>query len=367
MKTEIDVVFSDHYYTGVFDSDFRVLYSDHARLFRLLSIGGKKLIARINNSKSENNFTHIFRFQGCMYKAEIARVPNGTYLCQIFKEIPDDELKIDELFDYVEEIRYSTLNIHSMAKMLAEYADDSTYLNDEFHYNAILIKNKSADAWSRSYNIINAFNNNLNSEFIPLNKYLLRTLDIMQFVTRKLENRIALNIDIVYPCVKIDYSKFELALYNLMKMVLLCSESGKNPDISIKTINENNIELKAQFSHYKDVSIDRFDLEIRAIKYIFRRLGGYFVLSESDDGINAYGIIDVEFSCDEDDIAEGLDIVFIGNDYILNRREELGRYIRIYDTPDKCNVLSFASEVTELSDIYDSDTRMAEMFFSDVL
>ena len=83
--------------------------------------------------------------------------------------------------------------------------------------------------------------------------------------------------------------------------------------------------------------------------------------------LNILKHIDVEFSCDEDDIAEGLDIVFIGNDYTLNRREELGRYIRIYDTPDKCNVLSFASEVTELSDIYDSDTRMAEMFFSDVL
>lgn len=367
MKMNPNSVFSDYYNTGIMDKNFKVIYADSSRMVRLLSKGGKRLVEKMRKTKDVNVFKHIFRFQGKIFEATIHRLENETYVCRIAGEIPDEELEIDELFDYVDEIKFSTLNIHSMIKMIEEYANKSKYLNDDFHNSIKDIKAECGNAYTRCYNILHAFENNYELKYIPLNRYLLRTLDVMQFVTRRMNNRLCMDLDLIYPYVKIDYSKFELAFYNLAKVIMIYSLSESNPVISVKGIDENVIEIKAEFKYYNNMPIDKCDLEIRAIKYIFRKLGGHFELSASEGKMNAYGIIKVESSWDKDDVEPGYDIRYIGTDDIIRQREEMGRYIRIYENFTEDNILKFASTVSDLSDIGNSDTFMAEMFFSQCL
>ncbi len=364
MKINPDSVFSDYYNTGIMDENFKVIYADSSRMVRLLSKGGKRLVEKMRKTSDVNVFKHIFRFQGKIFEVTIHRLENETYVCRIAGEIPDEELEIDELFDYVDEIKNSTLNIHSMIKMIDDYANKSKYLNDEFHEDIRNIKAECGNAYTRCYNILHAFENNYEPKFIPLNRYLLRTLDVMQFVTRRMNNRLCMDLDLIYPYVKIDYSKFELAFYNLAKVIMIYSVSESNPVISVRSTDEDTIEIKAEFKYYNNMSIDKCDLEIRAIKHIFRKLGGHFELSASEGKMNAYGVVKAESSGDKDDVEPGYDIRYVGSDAIIRQREEMGRYIRIYENITEENTLKFASSVSELSDIGNSETFMAEMFFS---
>lgn len=366
MMNSDEVTFSSYYYLGFLDGDFKVLWCDNSRLYKLLSTGGKKLIKRIKNSETETMFIHDMCFEGYRHKAFVHKIKEDLFLCRITKEIPETELEMEDLFEFVDNVKNSTLDIHSLLIMLDEYSRDFNYYKDEFHTKIKDARRKTVNILFDCYAILKSFEQN-NCRYIPLLKYILRTWDIINFVTRKLNNKFDIDIDIAHSCVKIDYSKFELAFYNLIKVMLINLSDKSNSFVKVNDTIDNKIELIASFPKIKEISSEEYDAEVRSIKHIFRSMNGHFELCESENKYYAYGVFDVELSDDLDLIENGYDLEYVGSDEIFNRRIETGRYIRIYKPITDDKNYRFSSNVVELSDVDDSEVSFAEMFFEDLL
>lgn len=356
-------LFSDYCYSGVMDSDFKVLWSDNCFIFRRLSIGSKKLVKYLKNNNLTEPLYHNFRAEGVWYRACIEQLSNNTYMCRISRQISDEELQLSEITKYTESCRDQTYNIYHMLKSIEEYVKETGYVSDKFHEEFKQQQLEVGCIYSDCYNVLNAFNDQSNSEFIPIAKYIIRSWDVAYFVTRKMKKAFNIGIDIVFPYAKIDYSKFELALFNIIKIVLIYTARDLAPLISIKTVDKHTIEVSADFPHCDDYKIENCSLEIRAIKYIFKQMGGSFELHEYDGRFKLLGSLKTDFSLDENDIADGRDLVCIVDAELVRRKRESDHYIRIYENVSK-KKLSFASEVKEFSDIGNSDVDFAEIFFS---
>lgn len=350
--------------TAIMDSDFKIIWSDKSLLFRRMSMASKNLRKHLENAEINVAVEYNFSSDGIKYKAYITPLKNDTYMCRIANPTAAEEMGVRKMRSTIENIDASVRNIASLCDAINSYVSNTPYINDEFHRCVRELKLSSSSLQSDCYNLLSFIESDSSSVFVPLEKYLLRTWDVMQFSTRKLQRTFKLHQDIVYPCVKVDYSKLELAFYNLVKIALIYSV-GETPDIKFKTITTDSIEVTSSFKIRSDYSLDNCDLEFRVIKYIFKSMGGYFEVYEERGVLHTKGIARVEFSCDENDITEDMNIVYIGTPEILKKKKESDRYIRIYEYANKSK-LRFASEVADLSDVEDSDVQFAEMFFSKV-
>ena len=246
---------------------------------------------------------------------------------------------MEDLFEFVDNVKNSTLDIHSLLIMLDEYSRDFNYYKDEFHTKIKDARRKTVNILFDCYAILKSFEQN-NCRYIPLLKYILRTWDIINFVTRKLNNKFDIDIDL---------------------------SDKSNSFVKVNDTIDNKIELIASFPKIKEISSEEYDAEVRSIKHIFRSMNGHFELCESENKYYAYGVFDVELSDDLDLIENGYDLEYVGSDEIFNRRIETGRYIRIYKPITDDKNYRFSSNVVELSDVDDSEVSFAEMFFEDLL
>ncbi len=356
--------FSNHSFVGFMSENFDVLWSNNRLLFHRFHKGSKKIQKFINNNPTVEKFNHQLRVEGIWYDVYAEKLDNKWYACRLAREISDENLNCEELTQIVDNINGSILDIYSYVEMILAYADESDYMRDKFHENLNKIKSEAGNIFSECYNVMNAFDDEYNADYVPFDKYLIRSWDVAKFAVRKLENSFDIQMNIVFPYVKLDYSKFELALFNIIRLVLMYSKEDDTPIIKIKTLDFDKIEVSVDFEDSACYDISHCNTEIRAIKHIFRKMGGDFELQYSDDFYHAYGVFKCECTLDSTVMKNGMDIVYSATPEIIERKKECPRYIKIYDNVNRN--LRLASEVTELSDIKDSYEDIIERFFSKV-
>ena len=359
-------VFSKIAHFACFDKNFNIEWCDDNELFRRITSANKRIKQKFEAIKKGETVVHYFLYKGVYHRALINETSSGGFACRISKEITEEELAIDDLFEYVDEMSNNCLNILTIANVIEEYAENTSYNNDFFHENFAIQRKETLGIYSHCQNIIGIFNNVLNEEFIPLQKYLFRTLDIIQHVTRRLPRTISMCSDIVFPATKLDYSKLELALYNLIKFALIHSKGQNNLILSVKRESLNEISVELNFKLNPDFKFSESKLEMHTIKFLFRKLKGHFEFFEEGDMMYAKGSFNAEFSLNESDIAEGRDIEFIDNPELLEKKSASDKYIGIYRNVTDKNKM-FASNLTTFSDVEDDCVRFAEMFFGDVI
>lgn len=367
MKNEELIKYSNFSLLGIYDRNFKIFYADNPRLFRRLAAGNKKLIKQLRLRSNESGIIHEFQSEGLNYCAFIKPLENKTYICKIAEQLFDDEITNEELYKYIDNIKRSSLNVQSLARMVEDYAKRTDYDYDEFHACFKRLKLENASFYSDCHVLLSIFDNDNNAEFIPFLSYFLRTWDAVQYATRKIEKPFHIYLDPIFPCIKIDYSKFELAFYNIVKLVLIYAIGNIPPSIIIKTSGLENVEVSCEFPFRKDYAVDNCDLEIRAIKHIFRKMGGHFEIYEDDGKLCLFGEFKVQISCTTDDIAIGRDVEFIATAEDLRKKLNSDRYIHIYENIKENDKRYFASNIRELSVDYDEKFLIAEMFFSKVL
>ncbi len=358
-------IFSDYKKVAVFDKDFNIKWCNDDKLFHRIVVAHDRIQNKLIASNGGKTIVHFFLYQGRYHRAELSRLNDYGYICQVAKEITDEELKYDELFEYLDEMCHSSLNVISMTDMIEDYVGNTKYILDNFHENCIIQKKWALNIHNYCQNIMKAFNDDSDCDNIPMQRYLERTLDIVQFAIRRLSKRITLYSDLVFPVTNIDYSKFELALYNIIKIALIYSAGNDDILIYIRRASMKNIEVETSFKLNTEFPLMKCKLEMHAIKHIFRKLNGHFEFYEENNVFYAKGTFCAGFSFNEADITPGRDIKFIGNAELVERKETNEKYLKIYSRiPAKKNML--ASEVTELADVDDKEIRFAEMFFGDV-
>lgn len=358
-------IFSDYYKSALFDSKFNILWCDDQRLFHRISVAHDRITNKLITANSGETVVHFFLYHGRYHRAFIDAIPGVGYMCRISKEITDEELKYDELFEYLDEVCHSSLNVISTADMLDDYVRNTKYNIDVFHEECVFQQRTAMNIYNYCQNIVRAFNNNTNSDKLPLQKYLNRTLDIVQYATRRLSKKVTLFTDFVFPVSQIDYSKFELALYNIIKIALIYSVGDDDILIYLRRSSTDSIELEMSYGVNTGFGFKKCKLEMHAVKHIFRKLNGHFEFFEENNILHARGSFKSGFSFNEDDITPGRDIRFICNPELLEKKENNERYIKIYSKiPAKKHLL--ASEVAELADVDDKEIWFAEMFFGDI-
>lgn len=358
--------FSEHCNFACFDKNYNIEWCDNQDLFRRIVLSNKRIRQKFETVKFGETVVHYFLYKGTYHRALIDRTTTGGFVCRISKEIVDEKLKIDELFEYIDDVSHNSLNIMTLADIIEEYALNTGYNNDYFHEHFNEQRKAAIGIYNHCANIISIFDNESNEEFIPLQKYIFRTLDIIQFVTRKLPSKISLFLDLVFPVTKIDYSKLELAIYNLIKFSLIHAYDTKELVLSIKRESLKEISVEMDFRLNPEFSFSSSKLEMHVIKHLFRKLNGHFEFFEEGNRMYAKGIFSADYSLDKQDIAEGRDIEFIDTPHINERKAESDKYIRIYrNITDKSK--AFASNRTGFSDIEEESVRFAELFFGDIL
>lgn len=356
--------FSNFYHVAMFDQDFNIEWCDDNKLFHRIAVAHKRIEKKLITVNNGDTIVHFFLYQGRYQRALFNKFSNGYCLCRISKEIIQEELKVEDLFEYLDEISHSSLNIFNMTEILEDYADKTSYNLDVFHVGYKAQKKESLAIYNRCQNILRAFNDENNCDLIPFQKYLLRTLDIVQHATKKIPKTISLYSDPVFPATKIDYSKFELALYNLIKIALIYSTGPENIMMYVRRETLKEISVEMSFNLNTEFKLGNCKLEMHVIKYIFRRLKGHFEFYEENNTLFLRGVFLADFSFTDEEITPGRDLEFIGNWDLFEQKEINPKYMKIYNRiPANSGLL--ASNVTDFSDI-DDDVRFAEMFFKDL-
>ena len=130
-------IFSDYYKSALFDNEFNILWCDDQRLFHRISIAHDRITNKLITANAGETVVHFFLYNGRYHRAFIDTIPGIGYMCRISKEITDEELKMDELFEYLDEVCHSSLNVISTADMLDDYVRNTRYNIDVFHEECI--------------------------------------------------------------------------------------------------------------------------------------------------------------------------------------------------------------------------------------
>ena len=357
--------FSEHNYFACFDKDFEIEWCDNYELFRRIVLGNKRIQQKIE-SATEKTIVHYFLYKGVYHRALIERTTKGGFVFKVAKEIVNEKLIIDDLFEYLDEISHNCLNILTVSDIIEEYAENTGYNNDFFHEHFNEQRKATLGIYNYCANILKIFNNKENEEFIPLQKYLFRTLDIIQHVVRKLPIKITMYSDLVFPATKINYSKLELALYNLIKFAMIHTAEQEELHLSVKRESLDEISVEMNFRVKPDFKFSDSKIEMHIIKYLFRILNGHFEFYEEGNMLCAKGVFTAEFSLNSGDIAQNRDIEFIDDPEIMKKKATSDKYVRIYRNITSQNK-AFASNMSALSDVEDECVRFAELFFGDIV
>lgn len=355
-----------HSYYAKLGSDFKVIWCENRLVFKHLTMGSKGLLEELKKSTTTFPYRHVFKSGSVDYCAYITRKPNGQYACEVYKEINENEFSKDEIAEIMDAVGEKTQSSISTVNMIRDYLETSKYNRDYLHDHYAYLKKNMGSVYCISKNIMEIFNDENNAEFIPFQKYLLRTWDIVQYITRKLDKSFAVNIDIFPQYIKVDYSKFELALYNLMKIVLIYSLYEDQPVIKIKSTDFDTISVSVDFTMDMNYEISNHAFEMRAVKYLFRKMNGDFSFYTQGKTMFAKGEIKIESSLDSSLVPPERDIVLIDDPEIVVRKRTSNRYIKIYENATRKGKLEFASEVMDFTDIEDDYVRAARAFFMDI-
>ena len=356
-----------HSYYGEFDSTFNIIWSDNRIVFKHLSAGSKMLLKKLTKPGAPNPYKHIFKSGRVNYCAFIIRRSNGRYSCKIYEEGFDEQFTKDELEGGLNNIEDCSLLLYSLADMIEEYFNRSVYDNKDEMIDVIKEQKKSISSiYCYCQNLMAVFEDKKNEKFIPLQNYILRTWDIVQHITRKLDKSFSIHMDILLPYIKIDYKKFELALYNLMKLILIYSIFGDEPVITIKSTSLDSISVSVDFTMDMNYELSNHLFEIKAVKYLFKKMNGNFTYSISKKRMYMSGEIKAESSYDSTVVNSDLNIDFIDDPELVIRKRTSNRYINIYERTKIENELEFASEKKMFSDIDEPEVIFAKQFFGDI-
>lgn len=358
-------IFSNYSYAAFLNNDFKIEFSDNDELFRRIVVAHTRLKEKLKNTEKGGTVVHYFLYKGIYHRATISAVSSGGYFCRIAREITDDELKLDDLFEFIDELSHSCLNVLNFSDEIKRYGDITDYNEDYFHQNLDFQKKETMGMYSRCQNFLKIFNDKSNEEFIPLHKYLVRTFDIIRFATRRSPKKISLFADTVFPATKLNYSKFELAVFNLVKFALIHSADTERPLLFIKRDSLKEISVETEFRLNPDFSFSESKLEMHIIKHLFRELGGHFEFSEEGCMMYAGGRFEAEFSLDERVIPADRNIEYTNEPNLKEKKAASNRYVKIYQNGTSKNKM-LSSNITGFSDVEDKYVGFAEMFFGEI-
>lgn len=355
--------YSDFCYTGIFDEFFNIIWSDNHELFSRISRRHNNLQKKLYSADFSDTICYNFKAKGVEYSVKANMLRDRRIVCRIFQVLPDEILSREELFEDIDNIRHGSLNVISMARMIQNYVNKADFgtVKDSLHAQL----RQMSDIYTNSLNILQLFEESEKPCFIPLEKYLIRTFDEAKFALRKFHKDFAYLICIDDPYWKLDYRHFEMALFNLIKIMLVSTVFGSGGFITIRSQEKGVIFFNAEFPFHQNFSLTNLRLEMRVVCHLFKLMNGKAEFSQELDKIICAGYIMAESSLKIRNVSHSMQLEPDLDCEKISERRKKGNdtYYKLYRRPERQYL---KSNVEELSDVSDPKIGSLEVFFMSV-
>lgn len=352
--------YSDFCYTGIFDEFFNVIWSDNSELFNRISRRHKNLQKKLYRADFSDTICYNFKAKGVEYSVKVNVLRDRRIVCRIFQMLPDEILSREELFEDIDNIRHGSLNAISMAQMIQSYFSKSDFGTVK---NSLYLQlRQMSDIYANSLNILQLFEESEKPCFVPLEKYLIRTFDEAKFALRKIRKDFAYLICIDAPYWKLDYRHFEMALFNLIKIMLVSTLFGTGGLITVRSHERDAVIFTAEFPFHQNYSLANTRLEMRVVGHLFKLMNGNVEFCQERDKIICTGYIKAESSLRIRNVSHSMQLEPDLDCEKINERRKKGHdtYYKLYHRPERQYL---KSEVEEMSGVSDPRISALEVFF----
>lgn len=352
--------YSDFCYMGIFDEFFNIIWSDNHELFSRISRRHKNLQKKLYRADFSDTICYNFKAKGVEYSVKVNMLRDRRIVCRIFQVLPDEILSREELFEDIDNIRHGSLNVISMAQMIENYVNKADFgtVKDSLH----LQLRQMSDIYTNSLNILQLFEESEKPCFIPLEKYLIRTFDEAKFALRKIRKDFAYLICVDTPYWKLDYRHFEMALFNLIKIMLVSTVFGSGGLITIRSHENGVIIFNAEFPFHQNYSLTNSRLEMRVVCHLFKLMNGKAEFFQELDKIICTGYIKAECSPKIRNVSHSMQLEPDLDCEKINERRRKGTdtYYKLYHRPERPYL---KSDAEDLSDVPNPMISSLELFF----
>ena len=273
-------------YCGILSDSFAIIWCDNDPLFRRLIRFRDTLKERFFSSNGE--ISHVFRADGVYYKAVITRLVNNDVMCRIFPATEKTRLASSTIFNNSVDICNDALSIINVS--------DSLIKDNTVNENISLLSDCAARIYDRGLEVLRYCSLEKGEAYIFIRKYLLDTFYRLNFRVKSQDKRVCPVMDISAQYVKVDYSLFESAILNMIKLFYLAGNNG-NCLIAISDNNgaiENELTVCCTFDEGDSFSEDDFKSSGRIIKNLFISMNGVIKMKRDKGKVVINGSVPVK-------------------------------------------------------------------------
>ncbi len=343
--------YSDYCYTCIFDDEFNIVWTDNYGLFRRLARHHEKIKKMLFGYKGlPDSIYYTLTAEGDKYTVKIDLLVDRRIICRASKDIPDNVIGNDELQKELELIRNNSMNAIYSAQLLNDRRaeSDSVFFRDSINAQVQLM----AAVSSECANILQLFDNRSERFFVPLEKFLIRLFDRMNFSLRNIRKDVSYCFFVDEPYWKIDCKNFELAIFSIVKLILMLTTFGNGGMIMITTTENANINVSAEFSYQQNYALKNCCAEIRTLRHVFELMSGDVDFFQEGKTIVLEGRIRSEYTYDEENVDHYYRYMLnVTSELISARRKNKDKYYELYKNRSDDGQLK--SPVLELQNITD--------------
>lgn len=354
--------FSNYYYTGLIDRNFKTLYCDASNVFHRMNASHVKLQKKMDSAKVTETFYGMFTMNSVLHQVVVEPVLDGLFLVQIMPQLPDEVIENKELREEIDHVKNGTIDLYTYFLMIINFLNQFKY--DEARKYAKRGLMCSSNVYVDCMNLRNHFDNDQYITFVDLRRKLIRTGDIINYAIEGFGKRIYFTYDIETPYVCLDYKQLEFVLYNLSKLAILFTRAGSESYIEISSVRNEFIDLYAKIPLQQNLPFVKFKNEICAVKHAFGKLGGRLNLYEEEGFLCASGHFDAKFSSNRDIVPRGMRMVVKRSISDMLERTEASFY-PVFDYDEK-NPYAFRTPDAKLPEELNWELQYAKIFFEGI-
>ncbi len=348
----------DYCYTCIFDDDFNIVWTDNNSLFRRLARRHEMLKKRLFNARRTDTVYYELTADKNKYLIKANLLPDRRIICRAALRLPESVLTNEELFNDVDNIRFSSLNAISMAQTIRNRIKNTAPLSVKESINAQI--KQMTNVYSDCMNILQLFENESNAEWISLEKFLIHVFDRLYFSTRGIRKDISYCIMLHKPFWLLDYKHLETVIFNIGKLILILTAYGNGGMITIRSISDTIIRFTVEFSYQQNYPLCNCQTEMRVIRHLFELMDGEIDFFQEKDNVVLEGYICSESSYYISKVKCSLryepDLEF--RDLRGPERTKSRIYCWLYKVQEHSYLRSYVEEFPDIEDPYLSLWRM---------
>jgi hypothetical protein len=271
-------------FNAIFDYDMKVAWSNEKRLFRKIASSNIFMEAYKTSAENREPFENLLTYNGVRFKAVFLPLTDRRYLCIAYPEDRFVRFAYSEMYMRIFNIRRSAEKIAAVSPDIYEVLKQFEASDDVMK----LIEDQTRFAESVKYDadsISRIFDADRMCEYVSIRDKIKETFSHIKKYNTIISRYVTFDADIDCSVAKINYSLFEAALLEIVRIMYKYLPEGGSGSIIIRGNRDIGIRVEISAQRRDDFDVKDIDYEVRDIKCAFEYLGGSSVVSLGNDGL----------------------------------------------------------------------------------